>query len=91
MASEFVSHIGMTGNCICRICEVYRKSEVGNKGSEAETEGRTSLPEQSLPTDDKEERRVLEFMTVSSYIGYESECGSCTIWRLGNHAQKKQR
>ena len=27
MASEFSSHVGMTGKCICRMCEVYRKVE----------------------------------------------------------------
>lgn len=60
----------MTGNCICRICEVYRNSDDSNKGSEAETEGRTSLPgtdaQSQSVAEGKEERRVLEFMTVSS-------------------------
>ncbi len=26
MASEFSSHIGMTGTCMCRVCEIYRKA-----------------------------------------------------------------
>ncbi|KAI0716145.1 hypothetical protein C8T65DRAFT_572363 [Cerioporus squamosus] len=25
MASEFASHVGMAGKCVCRICDVYRK------------------------------------------------------------------
>ncbi|KAI0739242.1 hypothetical protein C8Q80DRAFT_1124588 [Daedaleopsis nitida] len=35
MASEFLSHIGMTGKCICRICEVYRKVDAGTESTRA--------------------------------------------------------
>lgn len=58
MASEFASHIGMAGKCICRVCEVYRKGEPD------ETSGGTELAVPPAP--DPEVKRVSDFLTVSA-------------------------
>ncbi len=39
MASEFATHIGMAGKCVCRICNVYRVVDEEHREHVSETSG----------------------------------------------------
>lgn len=91
MASEFASHVGMAGKCICRICEVYRKVEDPTNKSAVPShanEGADTAGDGSM-----EAKRVHQFMTVRLrlQIGQSYKvCGliRCSIIRLVNHVQR---
>ncbi len=67
MASEFASHVGMGGWCICRICEVYHQKteepvqEVQSEIVNCASEVREGVEAGAV---DPEITRLVDFMTV---------------------------
>lgn len=74
MASEFASHIGMSGRCICRVCEVYARQETQGGEARQETQGgeahrpTSRLPGSESDTLGPERQRVIDFLTVSDLV-----------------------
>lgn len=60
MASEFASHIGMSGRCICRVCEVY----AGRTSQGAHATATVDDTDTESDTLRSEKKRLTDFITV---------------------------
>ncbi|OSD07171.1 hypothetical protein PYCCODRAFT_1358838 [Trametes coccinea BRFM310] len=88
MASEFASHIGMSGRCICRVCEVYSRRQPENaqtqarSGDGAQIAAAAEMDAVSAKQDYKKQR-LKDFLTAG-----KPRCKAQTVRDLNAQAER---